>query len=107
METRVTLFITCFSIFFVCKSQDTTRVSLLFVGDVMQHDSQIRAAFDPESNSYDYTDCFGHIAPVVQSADLAFANLEVTLAGPPFKGYPQFSAPDPLAVGLKESGFDV
>lgn len=89
------------------RSQDTTSVSLLFVGDVMQHDSQISAAFDPISKSYDYGACFQYVKPVVRSADIAFANLEVTLAGPPYKGYPQFSAPDELAKGLKDTGFDV
>jgi poly-gamma-glutamate synthesis protein (capsule biosynthesis protein) len=34
-------------------------------------------------------------------------NLEVTLAGPPFKGYPQFSSPDELAHALKAAGFHV
>lgn len=88
-------------------AQDTTRVKLLFVGDVMQHDSQITAAIDAVSKKYDYAACFEFAAPIVQSADLAFANLEVTLAGPPFKGYPQFSAPDELAVDLKKMGFDI
>ncbi|MFZ1806468.1 MAG: CapA family protein [Cyclobacteriaceae bacterium] len=88
-------------------SQDTTRVSLLFVGDVMQHDSQISAAYNPASKSYDYSACFQYIKPVIQSADVAIANLEVTLAGPPYKGYPQFSAPDQLAEELKATGFDV
>jgi poly-gamma-glutamate synthesis protein (capsule biosynthesis protein) len=34
-------------------------------------------------------------------------NLEVTLAGPPFKGYPRFSSPDELADALLEAGFDI
>lgn len=88
-------------------AQDTTRVKLLFVGDIMQHDSQIWAALNPDSKKYDYSACFEHVTPVIQSADLALANLEVTLAGPPYKGYPQFSAPDELAVGLKQAGFDI
>ena len=88
-------------------TQDTTRLKLLFVGDVMQHDSQIWAALNPNSKKYDYDACFEYVTPVVQSADLALANLEVTLAGPPYKGYPQFSAPDELAVGLKQAGFDI
>lgn len=88
-------------------SQDTTRVKLVFVGDVMQHDSQIWAALEPDSKKYDYSACFEYVAPIIQSADLALANLEVTLAGPPYKGYPQFSAPDELAAGLKNAGFDV
>jgi poly-gamma-glutamate capsule biosynthesis protein CapA/YwtB (metallophosphatase superfamily) len=86
--------------------QDTTRISLLFAGDVMGHDSQIASAYDPVKKKYDYTSCFRLMAPYVKAADLAIANLEVTLAGPPFKGYPQFSSPDALALGLKEMGFD-
>lgn len=88
-------------------AQDTTRISLLFAGDIMGHDSQIASAFDPETKTYDYTSCFERMRPYIQSADIAFGNLEVTLAGPPYKGYPQFSSPDELAVALKDVGFDV
>ncbi len=87
-------------------AQDTTRISLLFAGDVMGHDSQIASAFDPQKKAYDYTSCFQFVRPYVDSVDLAIANLEVTLAGPPFKGYPQFSSPDELAITLKDIGFD-
>lgn len=88
-------------------AQDTTRLSLLFVGDIMQHDSNIAAALDPISKKYDYSACFEYVAPILRSADITIGNLELTLAGPPFKGYPQFSAPDALAVELKRVGFDV
>ena len=88
-------------------AQDTTRLRLLFAGDIMQHDSQIKAAYDPLSATYDYSSCFQYIQPLIQQADLAVANLELTLAGAPFKGYPQFSAPDELAVALKDAGFDI
>ncbi|MCB0487462.1 MAG: CapA family protein [Cyclobacteriaceae bacterium] len=87
-------------------AQDTTRLSLLFVGDIMQHDSQIRAA-KLEKGGYDYNECFQFVKPLIEKADVAIGNLELTLAGPPHKGYPQFSAPDELAYTLKESGFDV
>jgi poly-gamma-glutamate synthesis protein (capsule biosynthesis protein) len=87
--------------------QDTTHVSILFTGDIMQHDSQIAAAYDPVSKAYNYESCFKYINPVLQSADLTIGNLEVTLGGPPYKGYPQFSAPDQLATQLKMSGYDV
>ncbi len=89
------------------RGQDTSRVSLLFAGDVMQHDSQIAAAYDVQRVQYDYSQCFQFVRPVVETADIAIANLEGTLAGPPYKGYPEFSAPDALAAGLKDSGFDV
>jgi len=88
-------------------AQDTTRVSLLFTGDIMQHDSQIAAAYDPISKTYNYESCFRYINPTLKSPDLTIGNLEVTLGGPPYKGYPQFSAPDELAQQLKISGYDV
>ncbi|MCW5910672.1 MAG: CapA family protein [Cyclobacteriaceae bacterium] len=88
-------------------AQDTTRLSLLFAGDIMQHDSNIAAAYNTALKQYDYAACFEYIAPIIRSADLAIGNLELTLAGAPYKGYPQFSAPDALAIELKRSGFDV
>jgi poly-gamma-glutamate capsule biosynthesis protein CapA/YwtB (metallophosphatase superfamily) len=100
----ITLFLFAFSA--QAHAQDTTRISLLFAGDVMGHDSQIASAYDPVTKKYDYASCFKFIAPYVQSADLALANLEVTLAGRPYKGYPAFSSPDALAVALKDMGFD-
>ncbi|MBN8578519.1 MAG: CapA family protein [Cytophagales bacterium] len=88
-------------------AQDTTRLSLLFTGDIMQHDSNITAAYDPVRKKYDYQACFEYVAPIARAADLAIGNLELTLAGAPYKGYPQFSAPDALAIELKRIGFDV
>jgi poly-gamma-glutamate synthesis protein (capsule biosynthesis protein) len=88
-------------------AQDTTRLSLLFAGDIMGHDSQIASAYDQVKKTYDYSSCFQFVKPYVDSVDVAMGNLEVTLAGPPFKGYPQFSSPDQLLVTLKNIGFDV
>lgn len=73
----------------------------------MGHDSQIASAYNATKKKYDYSSCFQFLRPYVDSVDLAIANLEVTLAGPPYKGYPQFSSPDALAVTLKDVGFDV
>lgn len=103
------LVVTCFALMLcvMAVAQDTTRLSLLFVGDIMQHDSNIAAAYDPVRKKYDYSACFEYVAPIIRTADLAIGNLELTLAGSPFKGYPQFSAPDALAIELKKSGFDV
>ncbi len=81
--------------------------TLLFVGDIMCHSPQIKSAYRPKTQTYDYTVCFDSLRPLISSADLAVANLETTLAGKPYRGYPQFSAPDALAEGLKNVGFDV
>jgi poly-gamma-glutamate capsule biosynthesis protein CapA/YwtB (metallophosphatase superfamily) len=56
---------------------------------------------------YNFRPWFRFISPVIKKADIAIANLELTLAGPPYSGYPQFCAPDQLANELKRAGFDV
>lgn len=86
---------------------DTSRLKLIFAGDLMGHDEQIYSAWDQDSDKYNYDTCFSMIRNYVRSADLAFLNLEVSLAGPPFKGYPQFSSPDELAIAAKKAGFDI
>lgn len=83
------------------------QLSILFAGDVMGHGRQIRAAFDEATETYDYRDNYKYVAPIIQSADLAVANLEVTLPGkPPYTGYPLFKSPDALAYALKDAGFN-
>ena len=72
----------------------------------MQHQGQIDAARCPDG-TYDYAPCFEYVKEEVSRADVAIANLEVTLGGQPYRGYPQFSAPDEYAVAIKEAGFDV
>lgn len=81
-------------------------MSLLFVGDLMQHQAQIDAARQPDG-TYDYTHCFSLVKDDISRADLAIGNLEVTLGGKPYRGYPQFSAPDEYLYALKEAGFDI
>lgn len=82
------------------------RVSLLFIGDIMGHDTQIWSAEDRQTRTYNYDDVFEHVKPVISGADIAIANLEVTLAGPPYKGYPQFSSPAALAAACRDAGID-
>ena len=82
------------------------KISLLFTGDIMGHDEQIWSAEDRESRTYNYDDVFNYVRDEISEADIAIANFEVTLAGPPYKGYPQFSSPDALAVACANAGFD-
>jgi deoxyribodipyrimidine photo-lyase len=82
-------------------------LSLLFMGDIMGHDMQIAAALNDSTGGYDYSDVFKYIAPVIRSHDFAIANLEVTLGGAPYKGYPRFSSPSALAAAARDAGIDV
>ena len=81
-------------------------LKIIFAGDLMGHTPQHKAALKTDG-SYDYTPCFRYVRDYIRSADLAILNLEVTLAGPPYTGYPQFSSPRELAVAAKEAGFDI
>lgn len=82
------------------------RITLLFVGDLMQHQAQIDAAHVSEGK-YDYSSCFSLIKEQISQADLAIGNLEVTLGGRPYRGYPMFSAPDEYLQAIKDAGFDI
>ena len=82
------------------------RVTLLFAGDIMGHDTQIHAAEDTVTHTYDYDTVFSYVKPIISEADVAIANLEVTLAGPPYQGYPRFSSPVQLAGACKNAGID-
>ena len=84
----------------------THEVTLLFGGDLMQHEPQIKSAARP-GGKYDYSGVFDYMAPEIQKADIAIANFEVTLGGPPYKGYPQFCAPDEYLQAAIDAGFDV
>ncbi|NDV65137.1 CapA family protein [Bacteroides sp. 224] len=84
----------------------SSKITLLFVGDLMQHKAQINTARTANGN-YDYAECFSHIREEISKADIAIGNLEVTLGGKPYSGYPCFSAPDDFLFAIKETGFDV
>ncbi|MDR0330195.1 MAG: CapA family protein [Chitinispirillales bacterium] len=81
---------------------------MVFAGDVMGHDMQITGAWrDGGDTSYNYHPVFQYIGDYISAFDIALANLEVTLAGPPYKGYPEFSSHRSLAEALKNTGFNV
>lgn len=88
-------------------TKDTTyRLSLLFAGDLMQHDLQFKMALQ-DDGTYDYSECFQYVKHEIESADIAVANFETTLDGPPYHGYPNFCSPDKFLVDCKAAGFDI
>ena len=109
MRDFLSLFIFCVSLSCAVQAQtdSISRLSMLFVGDIMGHGDQIKSA-EISKGVYDYTPCFEWVAPLLQDADLAIGNLELTLPGkPPYSGYPQFKSPDELAIALRDAGFDI
>jgi poly-gamma-glutamate synthesis protein (capsule biosynthesis protein) len=88
-------------------SVNINRLSLLFIGDIMGHDEQIASAFNPGTGNYEYDDVFSYVRDEISESDIAIANLEVTLGGTPYKGYPAFSSPASLAAACSNAGIDV
>ncbi len=88
-------------------SHSQSSMSLVFLGDIMGHGGQIEAAHDPTDKTYNYDIVFSQLREIIQKPDFAIANLEVTLAGAPYTGYPQFSSPDALAEACKNNGIDI
>lgn len=87
-------------------ADSTSSITLLFAGDLMQHHAQINGALQSDG-TYNYEECFRYIKDDISEADLAIANFEVTLAGPPYAGYPRFCAPDAYLDWAYDCGFDV
>jgi poly-gamma-glutamate synthesis protein (capsule biosynthesis protein) len=84
-----------------------SEVSIMFLGDIMQHMPQVEAAWNDSLEEYIYDSCFQYISPILNEYDLTIANLETTLAGKPYSGYPAFSSPDGLVKGLLIAGVDI
>jgi len=87
--------------------QNETSVKLLFLGDIMGHGPQIRAAHNAVTKTYNYSPNYTYLKPLIENADVSIGNLEVTLGVPPYRGYPQFSSPPALARDTKSAGIDV
>ena len=83
---------------------DTLTICVL--GDMMMHASQIQNAHKG-GDRYDFNSYFHLLKDRISSADISIANMEFTLAGEPYTGYPSFSAPDSFGDYLASCGFDV
>lgn len=87
-------------------AQNPGKIRLIFAGDIMCHETQLLSAYDSITNYYDFSSYFLGISPLIQTADLAIANLETTLPGESFSGYPEFASPDELAQIALDAGFN-
>lgn len=74
-------------------------LELFVIGDVMMHSAQF---------GYDHRKFLSGIADMMNKADFCIANMEMTLAGKPYSGYPAFSSPEYIADYIAgECGADV
>jgi poly-gamma-glutamate synthesis protein (capsule biosynthesis protein) len=88
-------------------SDSTIRIKVIIAGDAMGHLSYIQSSKTRDTSVYNFDNIFQYLKSYIKSADLAIVNLETTLSGPPYKGYPAFTTPDDYAKGLRDAGFNL
>lgn len=81
-------------------------LTIRFVGDIMMHEKQIINARNKD-NTYTFRGYFDLISDLIEKADIAVGNMEFSLGGKPYSGYPCFSAPDEYGTCMADYGFDV
>lgn len=86
--------------------EKTDSITLRFIGDVMMHRQQLELASDGRGG-FDFSSYFSEIRELLEGADLCVANMEFSLGGEPYSGYPCFSAPDAYADYVADCGVDV
>lgn len=90
--------------------EPVSTATILATGDLLMHKKVIDSG-KQEDGSYDFSSIFRYIAPYVQQADYAVANLETTLCGTDngyaYSGNPKFNCPDAIVDSAKEAGFDM
>ena len=82
--------------------------TVINTGDIILHSTVLDGAKTGDGN-YDFSAFFTQATNYFKAADLATANLEVTLGGTEsgaFSGYPAFNAPDSVLDAIKNSGLN-
>ncbi len=96
----------------------TDTIRLTIIGDVMMHKPQLEnclrryaqnngGANPSDPSNYDFSPCLAPIRGILEKADICVANMEFTHSGPPFTGYPAFSAPESWSTYVADCGVDV
>jgi len=103
---------TYFQLFTALWPREKDTLTMFFIGDIMQHEAQLKAAYVGEGdinepNCYNYSSYFKHIEPLYSKADIVAANIETNFAPPPYSGYPTFCSPSSLVKQIVESGFNL
>ena len=88
-----------------------STASFTVTGDLLMHGPVFRSCWDAEAEDWIFDPVFAHVAPYIQAADYAVANLETTLCGEDngyvYSGYPMFNCPDGIATASLNAGFDM
>ena len=86
---------------------DTYKLSLAMVGDVLIHGSVYGDA--KTNNGYDFTEMVGLVKPLIADYDLAYYNQETILGGVELglSTYPRFNSPYEVGDAMLDMGFNL
>ena len=84
--------------------EPTTQVQLVFGGDVAVNDTVVAAG--EKDGTFDYSDLFMDIVPILSAADAATINFDGNTYGEPY-GTATYSAPPELLKALAGAGVDL
>lgn len=95
---------------FPIRRYDTVKIA--FIGDVMQHKTQIKRALEKGKDpilqsSYNYSSTFKYLHEKINRADIAVANMEFPVGDYPFGDYPAFKAPVAIVQEARNCGIDL
>ena len=92
----------------IINTPDTVFLRICSVGDVMVHETQLKAQYQLDS-TYSFDNNFKYFTSLFKEYDVAIANLETTFTGAKrkYSAYPRFNSPDELASSLKNAGINL
>ena len=85
---------------------ETARARLSVTGDVIIHNALLKTA-TVSKNKYNFDYIYPYFKSYVSASDYAVTNLETTLGGSDYTGYPVFNTPDSLLDSMTDAGFDM
>ena len=89
--------------------KEDKKLNMVAIGDIMCHNTNIKAAYNSSTKNYDFSKVFQNVEKYITKADIAIGNLETTFAGEErgYSGYPTFNSPKELGIAIKDIGIDV
>lgn len=88
--------------------EKTKYIDIVACGDNLYHKTVIDSGLQNDG-SYDYSDIYEEIQPIVEDADIAIIGQETVFGGKDagYSGYPMFNTPDEVGDALVDCGYDV
>ena len=88
------------------KIHEISRAKMSVTGDVIIHNALLDSA-KVSGNKYNFDYIYTYFKSYVSASDYAVTNLETTLGGSDYTGYPVFNTPDSLLDSITGAGFDM